>query len=110
MRIGRTVPPAAAPISWRGFFSGLKGVVRGEAERERFADELREYFNRRHCYLFSSGKAALTVALLALKRLYPGRDRVLIPAFTCYSVPSAIVRAGLKVTLCDVAPQRSRLH
>jgi dTDP-4-amino-4,6-dideoxygalactose transaminase len=79
-------------------------LVCGEAERERFADELQEYFNRRHCYLFSSGKAALTVVLLALKRLHPGRDRVLIPAFTCYSVPSAIVRAGLKVTLCDVEP------
>ena len=30
------------------------------------------------------------------------RRRVIIPAYTCFSVPSAIVKAGLKVVLCDV--------
>src|SRR3990167_5233573 len=29
---------------------------------------------------------------------------VLIPAYTCFSVPSAIVKAGLKVALCDINP------
>jgi dTDP-4-amino-4,6-dideoxygalactose transaminase len=35
----------------------------------------------------------------------PGRDEVVIPAYTCFSVPSAIVRAGLKVMPCDIDPQ-----
>lgn len=104
MRIGRTLPPAAAPLSWRDLSSGLLGWVRGRRETQRFSGELQAFFGSRHCFLVSSGKAALTLILLALKKAYPERDRVLIPAFTCYSVPSAIVRSGLKVSLCDIDP------
>jgi dTDP-4-amino-4,6-dideoxygalactose transaminase len=39
-----------------------------------------------------------------LRDIEPERDEVLIPAFTCYSVPSSIVQAGLKVRLCDSNP------
>jgi dTDP-4-amino-4,6-dideoxygalactose transaminase len=49
----------------------------------------------------SSGKAALTLALLALARLSP-RRKVIIPAYTCYSVPSSIVKARLEVVPCDL--------
>lgn len=104
MRIGHTLPPAAAPIYLRDIISGLKGLVRGNSEIERFRDELKSYFNVKHCFLLYSGKAALTIVLKALHELHPDRDQVLIPAFTCYSVPSAIVRAGLKVRLCDIDP------
>jgi len=104
MRIGRTLPPAAAPIYIRDIVSGLKGLFRGHRELNRFEVELKAYFDVKHCFLVSSGKAALTLILQALKDLYPNRDEVLIPAFTCYSVPSAIVRAGLKVKLCDIDP------
>lgn len=104
MRIGRTLPPAASPLTWRDIASGIRGLVRGQRETARFAEELQGYFQSKHCYLVSSGKAALMLTLLALKEANPKRDRVLIPALTCYSVPSAIVRAGLKVTLCDIDP------
>ena len=104
MRIGRTLPPAAAPITWRDFVSGLKGWAEGPGAINRFEDELKDYFGVGFCYLLSSGKAALSLTLQALKDLHPERDEVLIPAFTCYSVPSAIVRAGLKVRLCDIHP------
>ena len=60
--------------------------------------------NSKHCFLLSSGKAALTIILLALKKIYPDRDQVIIPAFTCYSVPAAVKRAGLQIQLCDLAP------
>lgn len=103
MRIGRTLSPAAAPISWSAFLHGLQGLAGPDSARQRLASELKAYFGRRHCFLLGSGKAALTITLRALKRLYPQRDRVLIPALTCYSVPAAIVRAGLEVALCDVA-------
>ena len=79
--------------------------MRGEKEVRRFADEIKRYFGVKHCFLLSSGKASLTLILQALHDLYPERDEVLIPAFTCYSVPSAVVRAGLKIRLCDMDPQ-----
>ena len=104
MRIGRTLPPAAAPIYFRDIFSGIKALFRGKGELEHFKSELKDYFDAKHCFLVSSGKAALTIILKALQDAHPDRDEVLIPAFTCYSVPSAIVRAGLKVRLCDISP------
>ena len=102
MRIGRTLPPAAAPLSFRDLFFGLKGIIAGAQEEERLKQEIKEFFNKKYCFLVSSGKAALTLVLLALKEIHPERNQVLIPAFSCYSVPSAIVRAGLQVELCDI--------
>ena len=55
-------------------------------------------------FFVSSGKAALTLILNALKTLNQ-RQEALIPAYTCFSVPSAIVKAGLKVSLCDIDSQ-----
>ncbi len=104
MRIGRTLPPAAAPIRFRDIVSGLLGLVAGQRELDRFEREIKAHFGVRHCFLLSSGKTALTLTLEALRELHPDRDEVLIPAFTCYSVPSSIVRAGLKVRMCDIHP------
>ncbi len=103
MRIGRTIPPAAAPLKWSNLAYGVLGVFRGEKERKQLIEELKVYYNKRHCFLVSSGKVALTLILEALKEYYPGRTKVLIPAYTCYSVPSAITRAGLEVVLCDIS-------
>src|SRR6267143_1066342 len=104
MRIGRTLPPAATPIGVREIVSGFCGIFRGRKELDRFRSELKEHFGVKHCFLVSSGKAAFTLILLALKELFPDRDEVLIPAFTCYSVPSSVVRAGLRIRLCDLRP------
>ena len=101
MRIGRTLPPAATAIGLRDVISGIRGIFLNQKERDRFQSELKEHFGVRHCFLVSSGKAAFTLILLALKELLPDRDEVLIPAFTCYSVPSSVVRAGLRIRLCD---------
>ncbi len=104
MRIQRVIPPAAAPIPARCLLEGFLALFHGRRVLEKRAEELRQYFGVKHVFLLSSGKAALTVILKALKRLCPDKDEVLIPAYTCFSVPSAIVKAGLKVTLCDIDP------
>ena len=67
MHIGRTLPPAATPIYLRDIFSGLKGLVRGSKEINRFESELKEYYKVKYCFLLSSGKAALTIILKALQ-------------------------------------------
>jgi dTDP-4-amino-4,6-dideoxygalactose transaminase len=66
--------------------------------------ELKVKFSASDVFLVSSGKAALTVILKALAAS-SGRRRVIVPAYTCFSVPSAIIRAGLDVVLCDVEPE-----
>lgn len=104
MKLQRTIPPAAAPVDWRDFWHGLVGFFSGEKSVERFEAEIKKYFGARYVFAVSSGKTALTLILFALKRLSPKRE-VLIPAYTCFSVPSAIVKAGLKVKLCDIDPK-----
>lgn len=104
MRIGRTLPPAASPFYLKDIVSGVAGFFEGEGIVKRFEDELKSFYQVGYCFAVSSGKAALVLILQALHEIYPERDEVLIPAYTCYSVPSAIIRAGFRVRLCDMAP------
>jgi len=104
MKIQRTIPPAASPVHLISLLHGLAGIFCGRKYLKKLEEELSEYFNMRHVLLVSSGKAALTLILNALKSLSPERNQVLIPAYTCFSVPSAIVKAGLEVSLCDIDP------
>ncbi len=103
MRIARTLPPAAAPIPWKTIARAcLPDLFNTRRSITVFENELKTYFNIEYCYLLSSGKTALTIILQALHELFPERDEVLIPAFTCFSVPAAIKKAGLKIKLCDL--------
>ncbi|MBE0669596.1 MAG: aminotransferase class I/II-fold pyridoxal phosphate-dependent enzyme, partial [Anaerolineales bacterium] len=102
MKIGRAIPPAAAPISWTELIHGFQGIVNRETEAN-LEEELKEYFRTGHAFLTSSGKAALFLILSALKTL-SGKTKVIIPAYTCFSVPSAIRLAELEIVLCDLQP------
>ncbi len=104
MKVQRMLPPAAAPLKLRDIAQGVRGLLAPEKIRTTLKQELREHFNVKHVYLVSSGKAAFALILLALKSLAPARRQALIPAYTCFSVPSAIVKAGLDVALCDIDP------
>jgi perosamine synthetase len=103
MKIGRTMPPAAAPLGWLDLWHGIAGVFRPERLLRALEDGLREEFGVRHVFLVSSGKAALMVTLKALRSLSPRRE-VVTPAYTCFSVPAAIVHAGLRPAPCDIDP------
>lgn len=103
MKVQRTLPPAAAPLDWKDLWYGLGGIFSGEKSIRRFEEETKKYFGVRYAFTVSSGKAALALILRALKTLSSKRE-VLIPAYTCFSVPSAVVKAGLRVRLCDIDP------
>ncbi|MBI4007858.1 MAG: aminotransferase class V-fold PLP-dependent enzyme, partial [Planctomycetes bacterium] len=62
---------------------------------------MKAFLGAKYCYLVSSGTAALYIILRSLKLDTP-RNEVIIPAYTCPSVAAAIVKAGLKIRLCDV--------
>ncbi len=104
MKIQRTIPPAATPLYFRDLLHGLAGVFLRKRNLKKLEREMREYFGVKHTFLVSSGKAALTLILIGLKSL-SSRRRALIPAYTCFSVPSAIIKAGLDLSLCDVDPK-----
>lgn len=104
MRIQRTLPPAAAPALFRDLWYGLVGFFFEGRSIRRFEKEIKEYFGVKYVFPVSSGKAALVLILRGLKSL-SSRSEVVIPAYTCFSVPSAVRKAGLKVSLCDVDPR-----
>src|SRR5262245_47058706 len=103
MRIGRTLPPAAAALTPGDLWQGLKSL-RGGRPVEALEREIGGHFGVPHVALVSSGTAALVVALRSLKRLAPKRTEVVVPAYTCFSVPAAVVRAGLVPVPCDINP------
>jgi perosamine synthetase len=101
MRVGRTVPPAAAPLGWIDLWHGVAGALRPVRSIRALEDEIRREFRVRHVFTVSSGKAALALTLMALKASSSRRD-VVIPAYTCFSVPAAVLKAGLRPVLCDI--------
>lgn len=104
VRVRRVQPPVASPVGMLGLFHGLLGIFRPRYYSARLDRELCEEFGVKHVYKVSSGKAALTLILRALRQLAADRKEVVVPAYTCYSVPSAIVKAGLIPVPCDVTP------
>jgi len=100
VRIRKTTPPAAAPLTVRDLLSGARGFL-DKGIPGQLEDEIRRYFHADHVFFLSSGKAAFFLLLCALKEL-ANRKKVVIPAYTCYSVPSAIRKAGLEVVPCDI--------
>ena len=95
----RLVAPAGAPLPVRTVLPAL--FSRNDRCLARL---LEERLGARYAFFASSGRAALAVLLAALRE---GSDRreVVMPAYTCFSVPSAVARAGLTIRLCDVDPK-----
>lgn len=75
-------------------------IFRGQGAG-RASEALREQLGVAAVSLHASGREALRVGLRHLADR-SGRTEVVIPAYTCFSVPSAAVAAGLRVRLVDV--------
>lgn len=97
----RLVPPAGSPLPAGSI---LPCVLPGLGGRPRFAELLADHLASQNPFFVSSGRAALTILLKALRQDSDRRE-VVIPAYTCFSVPSAVARAGLTIRLCDVDPK-----
>lgn len=86
-----------------------RGFVRGNfaSSRGLLDTEVRRRSGLAHAWPIASGRAAMTLILQALRKVTndPARDEVLVPAYTCYSVPASIARAGLRLRLVDVDPR-----
>ncbi len=91
-------PPAESRIPLSAIMSSfLPGA-------DHFKNKLCTYLNVDHCILANSGRGLLTQLFNELKEMHPWCDEVLVPGYTCYSVPAAIVRSNLKVRVYDLDP------
>jgi perosamine synthetase len=98
MSLFRLVAPAGAPVPVRRL---LPSVFPGSGNHLGLAEVLRERLGVRNVFFVSSGRAAFTILLEAIRQGSERRE-VVIPAYTCFSVPSAVARTGLVMRLCDV--------
>ena len=97
----RLVAPAGAPLPASSI---LPAVFRSGGDHPGLAELLRNRLGVQNPFFVSSGRAALAILLEALRQSSDRRE-VVVPAYTCFSVPSAVVRAGLTIRLCDVDPK-----
>ncbi len=100
----RTLAPAGTVIRLGEIIPWLLGSGGGNAGYERLRDLFSEAYGTSSVFFFSTGRAAMTVAFREMALASPGRDEVIVPGYTCYSVAAAAVRAGLKVRPVDVDP------
>lgn len=92
-------PPAETHIPLKALFRSVIGATKNN---ERV---LCESTGSPFCFFGASGRSLLFHLLTVLQKWDSGaRNEVLIPGYTCYSVPAAIVKAGLKLRFYDVDP------
>lgn len=98
--------PAGTPVTLRDIGHGLARVAFGAREIDALPVALRGVSDLPIAWPVSSGRAAMTLILRAMRAAAgdASRNEVIVPAYTCYSVPAAIERAGLMPRLCDVDP------
>lgn len=102
----RHFAPAGTPVDLASIALGAAGGSLSSGAMEALSLRIARLSGSSGCLLMSSGRAAMTVLMSAMRELgrKTGRDEIVVPGYTCYSVPAAVLRAGLKVRLCDVNP------
>jgi len=103
----RMLSPSGSPIRVREIADWILSLLARGDQRGALIDSVGGYLGVRHCFSFSSGRAAMAALLSALRELSPdsNRDEVVVPGYTCYSVASSVAKAGLKLRVCDIDPQ-----
>ncbi|MBN1255238.1 MAG: DegT/DnrJ/EryC1/StrS family aminotransferase [Deltaproteobacteria bacterium] len=68
-----------------------------------FAKPLKKYFRTADVFVTGSGTCALYLILKSLKRIYPDKKTVILPAYTAPVLKLPCDKAGLKIALCDIS-------
>ena len=100
----RFVPPAGSPVKVGQVLGALRVSLQPGKGEEKALSEVRDRLRVRFAFGISSGRAALCLVLKALASLRPGRRVVAVPAYTCFTVAAAIVRAGHTIHPVDIDP------
>jgi perosamine synthetase len=102
----RMVAPAGMPVSILDLFKIAWSRLASENPERAFAETIKEVSGASYCRFINSGRAADYLILKSLRDISASsKNEVVIPAYTCYSVPASIIRAGLKVRLVDIVPE-----
>lgn len=100
----RHLAPAGTPVGPGMLAAWLARTARGGDAAAALAQAVCARQGLRYAMPISTGRAGLVAILRALASLAPpGRTRVVIPSYTCYTVAASVVHAGLSPLAVDVA-------
>lgn len=98
--------PAGTPVSLPDLAYWLQAQFNKSRALEEFRQSICDRYGVRYCFFVSTGRVAFSLVLQAMRELASAeKDEVIIPSYTCYSVPASVARAGLKVRICDIDPR-----
>lgn len=102
----RQLAPAGTPIGASALLGWVSRLGRGRRAVDDLAAAVQARQGVHACVPAATGRAGLVLILRALaRRAGPGRDEVVIPSYTCYTVAAAVVLAGLRPRVVDVSPE-----
>jgi perosamine synthetase len=93
----RKIPSSGTPILFSEIIKPLFMGNEGD-----FAEALKSYFRIADVFITGNGTCALYLILKALRRLYPDRKTVILPAYTAPVLKLPCDEAGLTIALCDI--------
>ena len=97
----RKQPTTALPLTLGQVARGLWGAFDNRSI-ERFERRFAQYIGTGHAVAAGSGTAAFYLLLTAMARLRPGRDEVILPAYSVPTLIHAVRLAGIRPVYCDV--------
>jgi dTDP-4-amino-4,6-dideoxygalactose transaminase len=102
----RYLAPAGSPVSTSDLLRWCATMLSGKPAATALQMEMRRRFDVRHVFLTATGRAGMTLLLRGMRRLAgDSRNEVVIPSYTCYSVPASIIKAGLRPRIADISPE-----
>lgn len=97
--------PSGTPIRMTDLLRWLVTLPGASGRVEELRRDLCRRLAVRHCFFVSSGRAGMVILLRVLRSLAgPEKTDVIVPSYTCYSVPASVIRAGLQVRVLDIDP------
>lgn len=96
----RPVPAIPMPLS---LADSVRAFRTAAPARDNLQTSCAKRFGACACYAVSSGRAALWLALSALRDTAPDRRRVILPAYICPTIGRAVQAAGLQGICADVS-------
>lgn len=101
----KLIPPSGHSVDLSSLIrSIISSFQPANKHPDSIGKELSDWLNVRKCYYTSSGTSALFLILKSIARIAPNRDEVIVPAYCCPSIITAILNADLKPILCDIEP------
>lgn len=102
----RYIAPAGSPVGYADLCAGLFARLRGADANADLTRAIAERYDVKHCLPVSSGRAAMMLLFRVLAELREDnrRNEIIMPAYTCYSVPAAARVAGLVPRIVDIDP------